>query len=220
MTNIVHRVWNTLDKRPCIKKNMKLGLINTRALARYLIKEEYIESNLDAVISAIRRYDFNTNDTIFSNCEQILRKTINLSTRSGLVEIALKKDIDIQRAIPNLYRHIKYEYGDVLRILQANETIRILIDMKNLEKISSLFEEEKILDIQKNLAEINMHIHPEMEKTPGILSLITTELAINNINIIDTMTCSPEIIWFVKESDLLKAYQTLHNICNKKIPEV
>ena len=217
MTNIVHLVWNTLDTRPCIKKNMKLGLINTRALARYLIKEYHIETNLDAVISAIRRYDFKITNNIFSNCEQILRKTVNLSTRSGLVEIALKKDIEIQRAIPNLYRYIKYEYGDVLRILQANETIRILIDMKNLENILSLFQKEKILDIQKNLAEINMHIHPEMEKTPGILSLITTELSINNINIIDTMTCSPEIIWFVKENDLLKAYQTLHNLCNQKI---
>lgn len=216
MTNIVHLVWNILDKQPCIKRNMKKGLINTRALSRYLIKEYQIESNIDAVISAIRRYNIHTYKNIFSHSQKIIRKTVNLSTRSGLTEIALQKNIEVQREIPNLYKLIKYEYGEVLRILQANETIRILIDTKNLDDILSLFEKDKIISIQKNLAEINIYIHPEMEKTPGVISLISTELTINNINIIETMTCSPEILWFIEEKDLLKAYQTLHKLCNKK----
>ena len=216
MTNIVHSVWNLLDKMPCIKRNLKRGLINVRALARYLIHEHQVESNLDAVISAIRRYDLTKYDEIVLNSERMIHKTVNLSTRNGLVEIALKKDIDVQRIIPDLYNIINYEYGEVLRILQANEAIRILVDKKNLEKINTLFPKGKIIDAEKNLAEINMHIHPAMEKTPGIISLISNELAMNDINIIETMTCSPEILWFVKENDLLKAYEILHKLCSKQ----
>ena len=213
MTNITYGVWKFLDNNPCIRKNMEQGLLNMRALAKYIIKYGKFDATLDAVISALRRYEIDEHDKIFVVANEMLSRTINLSTRSGLVELSLVKETEVQRLLPDLFGLIQYARGNILRVMQASETLRILIDEKNLEEVKALFPKDKILTVDKKFAEINMYIHPEMQVTPGVLAVITNELAVNGINIREVMTCSPEILWFVREEDLLNAYHVLYQLC-------
>ena len=119
----------------------------------------------------------------------------------------------MQVLLPKLFGIIKYVHGDVLRVTQANESIRLLIDEKNMNKVIDLFPKNKIISKEKGLAEINIYIHPEMQTTPGILAAIANELAINDINIVEFMTCPPEMICVVKKGDLLRASNVLYNLC-------
>lgn len=215
MKNTVGEVWKYLDNNPSIKTDMSLGLINIRALAKYIIKTQKMDATLDAVISAIRRYELSQQDDIFLDARELIGETITLSTRSGLVEISLIKDDDVQRIIPELFEIIDHHRGEVLRIIQATESIKILVDGKNLEDATELFPKNKILKIDNNLAEINMHMPPQMIITRGILAVIANELAINGINIMEIMSCLPEMLLFVKEQDILKAYQVLYQLCHK-----
>ena len=213
MTNIVHEVWKILDNSPSIRINMRRGLINSSALARYLIKEKNVDATPDAIISAIRRYELGQHDEIFKKANILLGQTINISTKSNLAEVSLKKDDDVQRILPDLFRIIQYIRGDVLRVMQANESIRLLIDEKNMEKVIALFPKDKIITKEKNLAEINIYIHPQMQSTPGILAVIANELAINNINIVEVLTCPPEMLFFVKKEDFQSASNVIHKLC-------
>lgn len=215
MSNIVHEVWKVLDENPSIRREMGRGLINTSALARYLLKEKKINATLDAVIAAIRRYQLDELDDIFNKAYILLSQTINISTKSNLAEISLIKDDDVQKILPELFSIIHYIRGDVLRVTQANESIRILIDDKNMEKVIKLFPKNKILSKEKDLAEINIYIHPKMQTTPGILAVIANELANNQINIVEAMTCPPEMIWVVKKDQLVKASDVLFKLCQK-----
>jgi aspartokinase len=212
MSNIVQKVWRILDNNPSIRKDLDLGLINTSALARYLIEKNKIEGTLDGVIGAIRRYDHGKHKELFSEAYSLLGQTLNIFTRKKVAEIALKKDEDVQQLLPKLFDIIKYIQGDVLRIMQANESIRLLIDEKNLEKVTKIFPENKILEIVKDLAEIDIYIHPEMQNTPGILAVIANELTINEINIVEVMTCPPEMLFIVKGEDLLKTHDVLNKL--------
>jgi len=213
MTNIVHEVWKILDNSPSIRREMGRGLINSSALARYLIKEKKVDATLDAIISAIRRYELDKHNEIFTKAYKLLGKTINISTKSNLAEIALIKDDEVQRIIPKLFSIIQYVRGDVLRVMQANESIRLLIDEKNMENVIALFSKEKIITKEKNLAEIDIYIHPQMQSTPGILAMIANELAIHAINIVEIMTCPPEMLFFVKKEDFQKASNVIHQLC-------
>ncbi len=213
MTNIVNKVWEILDKSPHIIRCMDSGLINTTALARYIISEKKVDATLDAVSSAIRRYEIDKYADIFTTAHKLLHQTINLSTKSNLAEISLSKDAEVQHILPKLFEIISYVRGDVLRVMQANESIRLLIDEKNLEKVIALFPKDKIITKEKNLAEINIYIHPQMQKTPGILATIANELAINKINIVEFVTCPPEMLCFVKKEDLLRASDILYQLC-------
>ena len=140
-------------------------------------------------------------------------ESINLFTRKKVAEIALKKDDEVQQLLPKLFGIIQYIQGDVLRIMQANESIRILIDEKNLENVTKIFPKNKIIATEKDLAEIDVYINPEMQGTPGILAVIANELAINGINIVEVMTCPPEMLFILKGEDLLHAHDVLNKLC-------
>ena len=118
---MVQQVWKILDNSPCIRRNMSQGLINSRALAKYIIKEKKVETTLDAAIGAIRRYQLDKHDEVFSFAHGMLTKTINLSAKSGLAEMYLTKDEEVQQTLPKIFDIIHYVRGDVLRIIQANE---------------------------------------------------------------------------------------------------
>jgi aspartokinase len=213
MTNITHDVWKTLDNDPSIRRELQRGLINTSALARYLLKEKKIEGTLDAVINAIRRYQFDQYDDIFTKAGKILSQAVNISTKSNLVEISLIKDSDVQKALSEVFKVISYIRGDTLRIMQANDSIRLLIDKKNMDDVLSLLPKNKIISKETHLAEINIYIHPLMQKTPGILAMLANELSINEINIVEVMTCPPEMLFIIKQGDFQRASDVIHQLC-------
>jgi len=212
MTNIMHEVWKILDISPSIRREMSRGLINHSALARYIIEEKKVNANLDAVISAIRRYEIEHYDELYDTASKIISQSA-ISTKSRLSNIAIIKDTETQKLLPELFSIINYNRGDVLRIIQADESIKILVNEKNLEKVKQLFSKDKVIKIDENLAEINMHLHPEAVNTPGILAVASNELTMNGINVMETMSCVPELLWFVKEKDILKAYNVLYQLC-------
>lgn len=214
--NIAKHVWYFLDRNPCITRNMSAGLINTRALAKYLIKEEKIDTTLDAAISAIRRYKNDTNKEIFEKAHNLILKTTAISTKSPLANISVVKDTEVQNMLPKLFPMIHYNLGDVLRIIQGDGSIKIIVNEKNVEKVKNLFSEKHILNIERNLGEISVHMHPEGKYIPGILAYSSNELAINGINILESLSCFPEWIWFVDEKDLQKAYNVLYDLWKNK----
>ena len=57
------------------------------------------------------------------------------------------------------------------------------------------------------------HEMPKPEEISAILAVISNELAVNGINIMEIMSCLPEMLFFVKEQDVLRAHQVLHQLC-------
>lgn len=219
MTNIVHDVWNLLDKEPSIQLDLQRNLINVRALARLVgkkLSDNGIEPTEDAVISAIRRYP---KDSKFKNNVEQARKMISQSTvsiRSHIVNVAIEKSKETQEALESIFSMINFERGETLRIVQGEESIKLLVDEKNLSNVLKIIKKSAIIGIQKNLAEVNLHLHPEAVRTPGILLAITTDLLLNNVNMYEIMSCVPEMLIFVEEKDLLKTHQVIFELCQAK----
>ena len=213
MTNINREVWKFIDQTPSIKRTLSNGLINKSALANFIKKQKNWETSLDAIISAIRRYKIEKNENMFLTAQNMITRTADLSTRSNLANVVLSKDTEIQKLIPKFFSIIKYDRGDVLRIIQADESIKVLINEKNLKNILDILPKDKILLIDEDLAEINLHLINEAKDTPGVLAIITNELALNGVSIVEVLSCFPELLWFVYQSDLLKAYNVLYQLC-------
>jgi aspartokinase len=93
--------------------------------------------------------------------------------------------------------------------------MKILIDEKNLPKLQKLVSNEKIIKIDKKLAEINIHFEEEASKKVGIIGIITNELAINSVNVVEIISCSPEVLFFVHEKDLATAHQVIYRLCHE-----
>ncbi|MBI5227825.1 hypothetical protein HY988_04530 [Candidatus Micrarchaeota archaeon] len=219
MTNLVHEVWKIIEKEPSIQLDLQRNLINVRALARFVGKkltEQGMETTEDAIISAIRRYP---QDNQFKNKFEHARKIVAQSTisiRSHIANIAVVKGKEAQDALERIFSIINFERGETLRVVQGEESIKILIDEKNVDKVLKIIPKDTVIKVQKNLAEINLHLHPEAVNTPGIVFAITTDLLLNNVVMYEIMSCVPEMLIFVEEKDLLKAHQVLFELCHSK----
>ena len=214
MTQIQKKVNDFIINNPSIKYAVDQDIISLRKLARHIADKLKLEKD-DAVISAVRRYDKNETMDLYENARKIAKNT-KISTKSDIVSIAMEKDDDAKVILPKLFEIISFNKGEVLRIIQGEESIKIIIDNKNLDKIKKYIPANKIILIEKDLAEINLNLDKNAVKTPGIISVIFSELMINNVNIIEAISCVPEMLLFFKEKDLMKCYSVIFNLIKEK----
>ncbi len=213
MTNIRNEVWKRIDADPSLQLDLERGVINMRALARYL-RQGGLEADEAALISAIRRYPKSSPvRKVYEDARRIVGQS-TISTKSHIVSIALSKGEEAQAALPKLFSRVHYEKGETLRIVQGEESIKLLVDEKNADKLLELIPRRLVLKVQKGMAEINMHLHPQAVTTPGIMYVLCGELSRNRVNINEITSCVPEMLVFVDEKDLLRAYQVLFGLCH------
>ncbi|MBS3137977.1 hypothetical protein J4232_06090 [Candidatus Woesearchaeota archaeon] len=198
-------VNNILQKDISIQKDLQRNIINIRALASYLIKNYALQTSLDAVISAIRR--FQTDETFTESKElQNVFKEIIILTKNNMVSIKLKDNAfsDIAKDFVNGQKLKKN-----LRLIKTKEYIKVLLSQKDFEDKMSVFQREDILEVKQNLCEIRLVLSKDYNNTKGILAKITAELALHNVNIYDTILCMPEILFYVDEKDLIEAQKSI-----------
>lgn len=213
--NVTKSVWNVINKDLSVKRDLSRGLISLRALARFIIKEYHLNASVDAVMSAIRRYEQDDRfEAKYHEAERVIAKS-KLATKSGIVNIAMGKNDEIKNILPKIFSEINFSKGDVLRISQAEQSIKVIIDEKNLERILAIVPKKHIINIEKGLAEINIQLVPEATDTPGIIAEIFLALMDNGVVVRETMSCVPEMLIFVKEKDLILAHKTLYDLIQR-----
>lgn len=215
MTNITKEIWRYIDLDPNVRIGLLRGYINRRSLALYLIKQHRIDESINAVLSAIRRYEHKVPIKQGFNQALELIETATMSSKNGIVSISLERGEEVEKRLPELISTIGVAKHHVLRLIHANESLKLIIDKKNLDKVKKIIPENKIRKIEGNLAEVTVHMVEKTWTAPGVASILTTELFTHGVNIYEIMSCIPEIILFFKEDDLMKAYTVLHNLAKK-----
>ncbi|MBI2541460.1 hypothetical protein HYV80_02010 [Candidatus Woesearchaeota archaeon] len=212
MTNIAEHVKIFLDNDFIIRKCLFRNILSLRALSRYMIKSlDLQEKNLDAVMSAIRRYKKEQKAKTGTELKKLF-SGIAVKTRSNIVDICVKKSKKILEQLNRINSIVDVEKGEVIRIVQAEEGIRIIIDEKNMEKLFGCISKNDCTSIEKNLVEINLHFASEASKTKGIVSLISSSLSAEDINIAEIISCAPELLLFIKKDDLIKALNVISSL--------
>ncbi|MBI2185187.1 MAG: hypothetical protein HYU39_09550 [Thaumarchaeota archaeon] len=211
MTNISDSVKVVIERDGAIRNDLARGLINIRALARYVqqrVGEEGEVTSLDAIISAIRRYPVQESVEVHQRIGRLLQK---LTMRNKIVDISIMNDPEIPSALGKIASQIDYSRGETFRIVAGVESIRVVVDEKNLDKLH-VIPKSKVLKVVRNLAEIIVSLSEVAEHTPGVVSTVTTELAMNGINMIEFMSCVPELVLVVEEKDALRSYDLLEKL--------
>jgi len=215
MTNLTQEVWNFVDSEPSIKKELGRGIVNIMALARHIIKAKKLDCSVDAVISSIRRYVAEKKFAMnFSKVEEII-KTSRISTKTRIALIAMKRESRIIELLPNVFPLIELNRGDVMRLSEGKESIKLLVDEKNLQKILQIFPKDRVIGVTKNLSELSIHFGPGSNEAVGALATIMNALAVKDIKIIEAIGCLPEYMLFFDTKDILKAHETLIEICGE-----
>ena len=212
MTNIQASVTNFIEQDVSIRRGLSRGFLNTRALAKYIHKNLMLNCSIDAVISALRRYETKEEPKEYIKDRYKLIASAKVSSRTRMVSILFRKDMDVRNSLIKLYNKIDFSKGEVLRILEVSQFIKIVIDEANLKKVEELFTKKDIVETEKKLGEISIIYSDAVKDTPGVFAVLTSELALNGISIRDGVICGSEHIFIINEDDQMKALQALHGI--------
>jgi hypothetical protein len=213
VTDIRRRVEGIIEADPVIRKGLQRRIINSRALARYILEEDGVDSTPDAVLGIIRRYPVRAerqvaHRSMFRDCEII--------TRNKIADLALENGSEVMQKIAALASNIKTSRGENLRVIVGLRSIRVIADMKTLENFRQTLRPKDIISYSTDLAEISLLFPPEAKKIPGIAAKITAQLALNDVNLAGIQCCSPEDIIMVEESDASRALEALQQLLKEE----
>lgn len=195
MTSINQQVWQALQQDPAILKNMQRKLINTRALAKYLIKSYNLPASLDSVISSIRRFPLNDHKEEQNVLLNIFKNSM-ISTTNNVACITIP--LLLAQALPKLVGI------PMLRLTTGVDKIKVIVENKHVGDITKQF---KNAQAQTNLSEISVTVAEKAVTTKGVLARITGELSTANINIAEILVCPPQFLIYVSEKDTVKAHE-------------
>lgn len=214
MTNITQTVWNLITQDPSIQKNLQKSLINVRALAKYIIHRHQLKASIDSVISAIRRYSMSQS---FKENVTSINKVFsgaNVSTKNNLACLVLRTQSNIQRYLSAVTKLTDFERRETLRMIKGKDHLKIITEMRNLPKLKEFLSDKGNYEIKENLSEIKVLLmDAEADKTKGVAARLSNELLTNEINISEIIFCVPEIIIYIDQKDLLKAHESIIQIC-------
>jgi len=210
--SISDKVNSFLENDFIIRKCLFKSIISLRALSRHIIKKlDLKEKNLDAVISAIRRYKRTEKEESGENLRKFFSK-VTVKTKNNIVDVRVQKSKKSVESIIKLNSIVDIEKGEVIRVIQAERSITIIIDEKNLDRFYHVFNKSDFISIDKNLVEINLQFTEEAQNIKGIVSIVTSSLNAEGINLVEIMSCAPELLIIIKKEYLLKALNVVNNL--------
>jgi hypothetical protein len=180
-SSLSEEIRNIIERDPVIKNGLARDLINVRALARYVQVEHGVDASIDAIISAIRRLPVKESAI---KIDAIGKLILKLTMKNRIVDVAILNGPEIPRILGKFSGEIDYGRGETFRIVAGVDTVRLVIDEKNLNKLTSLMPKKSIRNIAFNLSEIIVLLEESTEKTPGVLAAVAEEVAIKGINIV------------------------------------
>ena len=216
MTSTAKQVWEAIEEDVVARRALEKEIVSLKNLAVYLIKKEKLDASADAVISAIRRYkEERPLEKRYDHAKKIIAQSTDVRITTNIAQIVLERSHEVQRLLQQAFETINYEKGDLLLVMQGEQTLKLLINQKNLERILAAFPKRSVREVKKDLAQINVQLSEEAVRTPGIISTISTELMLHGINLEEMMSCVPEMLFFVRQKDVVRAYEVLDGLCGK-----
>lgn len=207
MSQIEQEFRLELSKNPEIERCYQLGLINRRSLARYLTKQGIGKSNqLDAVIAMIRRFPFVSHAKENKNHF----KDTRINIKDKIVILDFEKEKELLRQLERTIASTNYDRGDTLKIVVGSSSITVFVDDE--QKVKSLLDRFKVKNKMKNVSEMSVLFRENITKERGILSTITRELTVHDIPIVELLTASSELLIYVHEESVLKAYEVVKRL--------
>jgi len=209
MSQIEQRLQTVLNQEPEIEKCYRKGLVNRRALARYLVRRGVAtHGQLDAVVATIRRHDFAGEGREVRSLFDEVR--VNLKDRILILDF--EKEKELLRRLERTIAHIDYSRGDTLKVVVGTSSVKLFLDQAREKELSSVFDRTMIRERIDRVSEISLLFPGEAASTRAVLSFITRELSLNDIVISELLTASPELLIYVKDQYAAKAYEVVRRL--------
>ncbi|MBS3128794.1 hypothetical protein J4410_06650 [Candidatus Woesearchaeota archaeon] len=209
MSQIEQNIREFFARKPEIEKCVQEGLINRRSLARYLIKQRIAEDHqLEAVIATLRRYAFRE----FKKEELKVFKEVTVRVKDNICLLDFEKEKDLLKELRSIIDQTDYDKGETLKIVVGTSSLSLFLDDDNKELIKTLTRKYKLKKKTVNISELSILFPEKAIETKGVLAFLTKELYNNDILVNELLTASSEVIIYLDEQYVLKAYELVKRL--------
>ncbi len=162
----------------------------------------------DSAVSLVTKYQPEEKERLRSVGKYFLKLTL----KNRIVVVTLTNEPRITGALAKFAMGVDYARGETLHIVAGIETVKVVTDQKNLEKLYGLIPKKRFINVIEDLSEIIVSLAETVTSLPGVVAAITTHLAAAGINLVEYITINPHEIVVVEEKDALKSYQLLEEL--------
>jgi ACT domain len=208
--SIAERTRAYIDAHPSVKDCISKDLINYSSLARLIMKDLVIK-NEEAVMIACRRYAVKLAKR--DHERDILRILANsrLEVKTKICIVTAKNDWTVLQRLETVFQKLINEKA-IMQIIQGAQAITVIADEKLKNEVINAVGRENILKVRQDLVEITVKSPERMVETSGVFAFLASNLAENNVNVVETVSCYTDSIFIVNEADMIYAYSILTKV--------
>ena len=208
--SIAERTRSYIDAHPSVKDCISKDLINYSSLARQIMKDLGIK-NEEAVMIACRRYAVKLAKR--DHERDILRILANsrLEVKTKICIVTAKNDWTVLQRLETVFQKLINEKA-IMQIIQGAQAITVIADEKLKNEVINAVGRENILKVRQDLVEITVKSPERIVETSGVFAFLASNLAENNVNVVETVSCYTDSIFIVNEADMIYAYSILTRV--------
>jgi hypothetical protein len=208
--SIAERTRAYIDAHPSVKDCISKDLINYSSLARLIMKDLSIK-NEEAVMIACRRYAVKLAKR--DHEREILRILANsrLEVKTKISIVTAKNDWTVLQRLETVFQKLINEKA-IMQIIQGAQAITIIMDEKLKNEVVNTVGREHVLKVRQDLVEITVKSPERIVETSGVFAFLASNLAENNVNVVETVSCYTDTIFIVNEADMINGYSILTKV--------
>lgn len=208
--SIAERTRAYIDAHPSVKDCISKDLINYSSLARLIMKDLGIK-NEEAVMIACRRYAVKLAKR--DHERDILRILANsrLEVKTKICIVTAKNDWTVLQRLESVFQKLINEKA-IMQIIQGAQAITVIADEKLKNEVINAVGRENILKVRSDLVEITVKSPERIVETSGVFAFLASNLAENNVNVVETVSCYTDSIFIVNEAVMIYAYSILTKV--------
>jgi len=210
MSELELRVRAALGRFPDVEKCYRRGLLNRRALARFLVSEGVAtRGQFDALIATLRRIDLGR----FPEGEvRDLFPEVRLGLKDRILLLDFEKEKATLERIEEWIGEVDYDRGETLKVVVGTTSIKLIVDERKERSLQGRFDRSKVRHRLTGISEISLTFPEAAVETKGVLSVIARELFLHDVTVAELLTASPELLIYLEDQYVPTAYRIVREL--------
>jgi hypothetical protein len=208
--SIAERTRSYIDAHPSVKDCISKDLINYSSLARLIMKELGLK-NEEAVMIACRRYAVKLAKRDHEKDILKILGNSRLEVKTKISIVTAKNDWTVLQRLETVFQKLINEKA-IMQVIQGAQAITIIADEKLKNEVVNAVGRDNVLKVRQDLVEITVKSPERIVETSGVFAFLASNLAENNVNIVETVSVYTDTIFIVNEADMIHAYSILSKL--------
>ena len=218
MASTAEQVARILSRDAVVREGLRRGIINTRALARWMISTQGWPASEEAVLSALRRSPWAKPPPETTAALRRILQSSHIDTTSDVCSVMLHGGLADPRVRSVLARLVKGEPRPFVRVVASEGSARLVVHRDDLPELKRIVPADAIDDLRKGLAEISIRQTKESLGLPGVVASIVGALSFQGINFLGIVRHKDALQFLVDEQDASRALAALTGLVGHAPP--